>query len=423
MKPASDPLRFTFVVSRYGDDILGGAEAHCREVAEHLAGRGHDVRVLTTCARSYQTWANEIAPGCSELRGVHIERFRTRIGRVRPLDEVTKLLSSKLTFSRRLGKLWALMQGPYTPEMLRRIEQDSRQRDAIVLFSLLLHQTFEGLKRAGDRGVLVPLVHDEPPTYIRAAREALALPRAIISNTEEELARTRAIVAGPMPPAAVVALGLEPPTPRDPAWKPPTRAPYLLVIGRLAKSRPMLRVWEALQSMDSLPALQLDNGDEVPWSEVRLVTVGEISKAYEGLRNVIQVDFVDKRHRSQLLWNSTALVNPSKFESLSLVVLEAWQCSVPVAVNSRCDVTVGQCRRSGGGAAIDFDHPQVGARQLALGLSRATDRRRMAEGGRTYTANRYRWDRVLDAYEAIARALRDGAPVDDALRRWERGGV
>lgn len=421
MNAARDPLRFTFVVSRYGDDILGGAEAHCREVAEHLAGRGHDVRVLTTCARSYQTWSNEIPAGRSELRGVRVERFPTRLGRVRPLDEVTKLLASKLTWSRRLGKMWSLTQGPYAPELLRRVEQESHCRDAIVLFSLLLHQTFEGLKRAGDRAVLVPLVHDEPPTYIRAAREALALPRAIISNTEEELARTRSIVAGQMPPAAVVALGLKPPSPRIPSWEPPTRAPYLLVIGRMAKSRPMLRVWQTLQSMHDLPPLQLDTGESVPWSEARLVTVGEISKAYEGLRNVIQLDFVGEERRSQLLWNSIALVNPSRFESLSLVVLEAWQCQVPVAVNAQCDVTVGQCKRSGGGIALDFDHPQEGARQLATGFASSAARKRMAEGGKAYTEQRYRWARVLDAYEAVARALRDKESVTAALHRWERG--
>lgn len=417
----SEALRFTFVVSRYGETILGGAEAHCREVAERLAARGHDVRVLTTCSRSYRTWSNELPAGASELHGVRVERHPVRLGRVRPLDEITKRVASRLRGSRRLGQLWAWMQGPYAPGLLQRVREEGRDRDAVVFFSLLLLQTFLGLKQARERSVLVPLVHDEPPTYTRVAREALSQPRAIIANTEEELERIRSIVAGPMPPAAIVALGLDSPAPRDPSWEPPTRAPYLLVIGRLAKSRPMLRVWHALQSMGGLPPLELAHGEREPWSEVRLVTVGERSKIYEGVRNVIQLDFVDESLRSQLLWNSTALVNPSRYESLSLVLLEAWQCSVPVAVNARCDVTVGQCRRSGGGVVLDFDRPEEGARQIAVGLRASEERKRMAEGGRRYTEQRYRWDRVLDAYEVVARSLREGVELESSLRGWESG--
>src|SRR5215470_17388205 len=67
-------MRLAFVVQRYGLDIAGGAEYHCRLVAEHLA-REDAVDVLTTCADDYLTWANRYPPGTETLNGVTVRRF------------------------------------------------------------------------------------------------------------------------------------------------------------------------------------------------------------------------------------------------------------------------------------------------------------------------------------------------------------
>ena len=63
-------MRLLFVVQRYGHEVAGGAEQHCREFATRLAARGHHVEVATSCARNYQDWANWYPEGQSELDGV-----------------------------------------------------------------------------------------------------------------------------------------------------------------------------------------------------------------------------------------------------------------------------------------------------------------------------------------------------------------
>ena len=60
-------MKIAFVIQRYGSDILGGSEYHCRLIAERLAER-HDVEVLTTCARDYITWRNGLPPGAYLFR-------------------------------------------------------------------------------------------------------------------------------------------------------------------------------------------------------------------------------------------------------------------------------------------------------------------------------------------------------------------
>ena len=69
------------MVQRYGLDIAGGAEYHCRIVAEHLA-RHARVEVITTCAADYITWANHYREGLETLNGIPVRRFKVK----RPRD-------------------------------------------------------------------------------------------------------------------------------------------------------------------------------------------------------------------------------------------------------------------------------------------------------------------------------------------------
>ena len=67
-------MKLAVVVQRYGADISGGAELHARYIAERLA-RHVSVEVLTTCARDYVTWRNELPPGTEQVNGITVRSY------------------------------------------------------------------------------------------------------------------------------------------------------------------------------------------------------------------------------------------------------------------------------------------------------------------------------------------------------------
>ena len=77
-------MKLAVVVQRYGADINGGAELHARYIAERLS-RHADVEVLTTCARDYITWRNELPEGVDRVNTIPVRRFPVSHER-RPLE-------------------------------------------------------------------------------------------------------------------------------------------------------------------------------------------------------------------------------------------------------------------------------------------------------------------------------------------------
>ena len=65
--------RVSFVVPRYGPEVVGGAETLCRLMAENLAAHGADVQVLTTCAVNHLTWADHHPEGTRVEGGVPVQ--------------------------------------------------------------------------------------------------------------------------------------------------------------------------------------------------------------------------------------------------------------------------------------------------------------------------------------------------------------
>ena len=80
-----------------------------------------------------------------------------------------------------------------------------------------------------------------------------------------------------------------------------------------------------------------------------LVLIGQAELSIPEDPAIVHLGFLPDQEKWDALAACDLLFMPSQFESLSMVILEAWWAQRPVLVNARCPVLRGQCRRSNGG--------------------------------------------------------------------------
>jgi len=184
--------RLLFVVQRYGREVAGGAELHCRQFATRMAARGHQVDALTSCAVNYVDWANHYPAGTSELDGVTVHRLPVAAERD---DRLFEPLNTRVVWGERpvplyLQEQWMRAQGPYLPELPAWLLDHGGGYDVVIFFTYLYFTTWAGLPAASAVAptVLHPTAHDEPALYLDLYRTMFHHPSAFAFSTEEEAA-------------------------------------------------------------------------------------------------------------------------------------------------------------------------------------------------------------------------------------------
>ncbi|HET9442550.1 MAG TPA: glycosyltransferase family 4 protein [Acidimicrobiales bacterium] len=388
-------MRLLYVVQRYGAEVAGGAERHCRLFATHMAGRGHDVEVLTTCARSYLDWANAYPAGTADVDGVAVHRLPTR----RPRDlELFGPLNGRVTWGRKpvalhLQEEWMRAQGPDVAGLGPWLDEAAPRFDVVVFFTYLYATTRDGLPRVAGRvpTVLHPTAHEEPPLSLPLFDAVFRLPDAFAFSTEEE----RDLVEGRFRlsrPSAVVGIGFDVDGPGDGAGFRRAfglgDAPYLVVVGRV----------DPAKGSDELFAFFVAYKDRHP-GPLRLVVVGEPVSAPPDHPDVVVTGFVDEATKRGAVDGAVALVQPSYFESFSMVLAEAWAQGRGALVQGRCTVLAGQARRSGG--ALPYRGYAEFEAAVELVISDPALAEALGRAGRRYVASQLTWDVVLGRYEEL----------------------
>jgi len=138
-------------------------------------------------------------------------------------------------------------------------------------------------------------------------------------------------------------------------------------------------------------------------SALKLVLVGKPVLPVPQDRGILHLGFLPDQEKWDALAAAELLIMPSRYESLSMVTLEAWWAGRPVLANGRCDVLRGQCQRSDAGLYY-ANYDEFGA---ALGLLDSDEslRRALGRNGRRYFDAHYAWDVVERKYmDLLARA-------------------
>ena len=154
--------RVAFVVPRYGAEIGGGAEEECRRLAELLAA-DLDVTVLTRARSTTAPGPTTTRPARS--RSAAFACCASRCPRAARRGGLRRAVAR--AYARpddlELGRRWMRAQGPDVPGIAEHLRAEGDAYDAVCVLPYLYATAPDAIAIAGDRAVLVPLAHDEPP--------------------------------------------------------------------------------------------------------------------------------------------------------------------------------------------------------------------------------------------------------------------
>lgn len=394
-------MKLAVVVQRYGPEINGGAELHARYIAERLA-RHTEVEVLTTCARDYLTWRNEYAPGAGSVNGLPVRRFPVSRKR-RPREFARR---SEQVFRRRHSfrdeLRWLASEGPTSPALVAYLRRHERDYDYCLFFSFRYYHAYHGVRAVTRRALLVPTAERDPALGLAIFGPLFRGVRAIFYNSFEERALIQAISGNHAVPGVVVGVGSEVParaSARRFREQTGIRRRFALYLGRIDPNKGCAELFSHYQRYAAAGG-GLD-----------LVAAGAPVMRVPGHPRIHALGFVADQTKYDALAAADFLIMPSRYESLSMVTLEAWAMGLPVLVNGRCDVLHGQAIRSNAGLYYtSFEEFAETARLLD---SNRQLRAALGANGRRYFRQHYAWPVIERKYLEMLRQLQqDGGGSD-----------
>jgi len=392
-------VKLAVVVQRYGADINGGAELHARYIAERLS-RHATVEVLTTCARDYVTWRNELAPGVEQVNGVPVRRFPVRRQR-EPLDfgrRSHRVFEHQHSMADELA--WLESEGPTSSALIDHLDRSAAEFDFVIFFSYRYYHAWHGARRLPTKAVLVPTAERDPAIGLAIFGPVFRGVRGIMYNSHEERAMIQAATRNEAVPGVVVGVGSDVPDRTDPTRfrrKYRVNRPFAIYIGRIDENKGCTELFDYFRRYAATFPRGLD-----------LVLVGKPVMPIPEDRRVRHLGFLPDEDKFDALAAADLLIMPSYFESLSMVALESWALGRPVLANGRCDVLKGQCIRSNAG--LYYENYEEFAEALYSLESNGPLHARLGRNGREYFRRHYTWPvierKYLEMFERLKKEAR-----------------
>jgi O-antigen biosynthesis protein len=375
------PIRLLWVIPRFGNITVGGAERLIGELALRATPDDWTSEVATTCAIDHATWENVLPPGEVHADGLLVRRFL-----VGPRDAARyeqlhpAILSGEAGYAVEVE--W-LANSVWSPDLQRFLEDEGNRYDLALFAPYFFGTTIWGAQVAPGRSALVPCLHDEPYARLTTVRSVLESVRGCLFNSEAErrLARSLACVRE----AGVVGMGFaEPDGPPQARFAEPRGiGRYVLYAGRIEEGKRVniavdYAVRHARERADAPRLVLIGSGTYEPPEEAADV--------------VVHAGFLSEEERRAAYAEAVALVNPSHMESFSIVLMEAWLEGTPALVAAGSDVLREHAERSGGAWTFgSYESYRDGVDKL---VDEPNVARRLGDAGRSYVIGSYSWPKV-----------------------------
>ena len=387
-------MKLAFVVQRYGKEVMGGSELHCRQIAEKMTAAGHECTVYTTTAKDYVTWKNDYSPGESILNGVRIKRFLVDRERdIRSFNEYSDWIFFN-DHTREDEWDWMEKQGPSCPSLLEALEEQENEHDLFIFFTYLYYNTYWGLKRIEGKKVLVPTAHDEPALHLGIMKEVFSAPAAFMFNTasEKDMLSRHFRFEGKY--QEIVGVGVDIPKEIDPRGfiqKHGISVPYILYAGRIEPGKGCDELFEYY--------IRYHRRNQA----MKLVLLGKLLMRLPPHPGIKCLGFVPEKDKNAAMHGALATIHPSHLESLCMAALESMAVRTPIVVQEKTDPLKRHCV-DGKSGLYYADHREFAA-DLELLLKDAELRKVMGDNGFDYVEENYAWPKVVGKYEKMFKNL------------------
>ena len=418
-------MKVAFIVQRYGAEILGGSEYHCRVIAEHLTKR-HQVEVLTTCAREYTTWENKYPEGHERVCGVTVRRFPN--AKTRDLESFNAYSDwiYNNPHSAKDEQNWLKQQGPWCPALIEYLERKHASYDALIFFTYLYAPTVLGLQIDPQRSILVPTAHDEPAIRLDLYKKVFSSPAAIAYNTTMERGFLKRRFPIDSKVQEVVGCGVDLPpyvdsstsanlsvTQEDgsPTARSDENGSENSTTESSSHQAAVFKRRHRLYGPFALYGGRIDAGkgceELIEHFSIYAKQQGDATLALMGVKlmQIPEEPFIrfagmlPEIERLEALDAATVVVVPSPYESLSLLALESFAVGTPILANARSAVLTDHCQRSNAGLYYGDQAEFVECLKLLMG--NAELRASMGRNGQAYVRSNYSWNIILEKYERM----------------------
>ena len=402
-----------FVVVGKGLNINGGAEYHCRMLAERLTN-DYNVEVLTTCVDNYRTGENLEFKEKEIINKVIVRRFKTNPThpelenfykkKAKPAYKLRRFLYKChfLAIASYFFPIWHFKEKEelealgsqvfHSPALFNFIKENKDNYKAIIPITIDYSHVYYTTLYAPEKTIVIPTMHYHKTAFRSTLTQVFTKAAYIAFNTTAEQKLARKIFGMHMAPHSIVSVGIELSAPSD--WavtqeKYNLPDEYMLYVGRVDQGK-----------LNNVYTYFLNYKKVYPNSDLKFVLVGKQYSDPFNHPDIIYTNFVEEQEKISIIQHAKIVINPSLYESLSLILLEAMALKKAMLVNGNCNVLKEHCHKSNN-AALYYTNEKSFIDKLHMLDSSTNLRLEMGEKGYSYVNSNYDWNIIMNKLKHV----------------------
>jgi len=381
--------KLAFVIPWFGESI-GGAEILCKGLVQRLQSAGYDVEVLTTCGKNaFSPWdVNFYSEGVSDVNGIPVRRFKLDGRDINLFHQLNYKLVNKEPLTEE--EVYQYLRNTINSQQMYDFIKKSADNYFFFFIPYLYGTTFYGSMIEPERSYHIPCLHNEPNAYFNIYTHMFNNSRGIyfLSKSEMNLAKK---IYGVNPDKCFLMGGgvdrIEKAEPEAFRKKFNIEDDFVVYVGRKVEGKGTSLLIKYFVEFVKENHLNL---------KLILIGGGSVNISRSDTIFIRDLGELPNEDKYNAISASLFLIQPSSFESFSIVLMEAWLLKKAVIVNENCEVTKEHCVESNGG--FYFSDYLEFAECMRLLIEKNELRKKLGENGYNYVIKNFMWEDVVKKF-------------------------